>query len=105
MQHLAGGVAVIKETLYGPTHSPSLPHSPSRSRSPSPTRVAGKSGALLASHGTTQSPYMTPPFDYISPPGCSFCKHVLKNRGTHHSMADFASAFWWTEMLSCSVSR
>ncbi|DBA74957.1 hypothetical protein WJX77_011846 [Trebouxia sp. C0004] len=52
VQHLAGGVAVIKETLYGPTHRPPLPHSPSRSRSPSPTRVAGDSGALLASHGT-----------------------------------------------------
>ena len=72
VQHLAGGVAVIKETLYGPTHSPPPPHSPSRSRSPSPTRVVGDSGALLASHGTGQSPYMIPPSDCISPPGCSF---------------------------------
>ncbi len=72
VQHLAGGMAVIKETLYGPTHSPPLPHSASRSRSPSPSRVADNSGALLASHGTGQSPYMISPSDCISPPGCSF---------------------------------
>ena len=65
VQHLAGGVAVVKETLYGPTHSRPPPHSPSRSLSPSPTPGAGDSEALLASHGMGQSPYIIPPSDCI----------------------------------------
>ena len=58
VQQLAGGLAVIKETLFGPVSSSARPASPSpspshppHSRSASPTRSADAPGALLASHG------------------------------------------------------
>ncbi|KAL3133626.1 hypothetical protein ABBQ32_008144 [Trebouxia sp. C0010 RCD-2024] len=54
VEHLAGGVAVIKETLFGPVPTSSRPSSPSQaphSRSASPTRIGDAPGALLASHG------------------------------------------------------
>ena len=52
VQHLAGGVAVIKETLFGPVSSPSRPASPTPGpRHASPSRPAKPPGALLASHG------------------------------------------------------
>ena len=51
VQQLAGGVTVLKETLYGPGHSSTRTSSPSPSRSVSPARGANDTGALLASHG------------------------------------------------------
>lgn len=56
VQQLAGGVAVIKETLFGPVSSSGRPASPSPSHpsslgTASPTRSADAPGALLASHG------------------------------------------------------
>ncbi len=66
VQHLAGGVAVIKETLYGPQHTPNHPSSPSRSRSVSPARAAEASGALLASHGMCTTPLCITPVHCLS---------------------------------------
>ena len=54
VQQLAGGVAVIKETLFGSVSSSARPASPSHPSPPgpaSPTRSADAPGALLASHG------------------------------------------------------
>ena len=56
VQQVAGGLAVIKETLFGPVSGSARPASPSpshpqHSRSASPARSADAPGALLASHG------------------------------------------------------
>ena len=52
VQHLASGVAVIKETLFGTVSSPSRPVSPAPGpRHAYPTPHAETPGALLASHG------------------------------------------------------